>query len=185
MQNRSNFQGTVFVTGFMASGKSTFGKHLAEKLDVEFLDLDEVIVEKEGKSINEIFNSAGEKYFRRKEREYLLNLAGDFTGVLALGGGSLQDQKVIDELKSRGILLFIEVPIQLSVERVLESVERPVLFDKEGKLKPKQALFDELKTLYSHRVKFYKQAQVSIEAQAFSNTDAMAEAAIEKINQYV
>jgi Shikimate kinase len=61
----------IFLVGFMCSGKSTVGKLLADKLGYTFWDIDQVIEEKEGKSIEEIFKSKGEEYFRGLERSVL------------------------------------------------------------------------------------------------------------------
>ncbi|SMO54378.1 shikimate kinase [Gracilimonas mengyeensis] len=176
---------TIFLSGFMASGKSTLGKVLAQKLECPFLDLDDVIEEREGKEIREIFDKEGEPYFRQKEREYLLELAKDFEGVLSLGGGASQDQGIIEKLKAEGILIFLDTPMEQIVERVLNSNERPILFDENGKRKTKEALFAELKALYSDREKFYKQAPLCIDTTAFSSVEEMAEATIDKINRHV
>lgn len=73
----------------MASGKTTVGKLLANKLCLSFIDLDHFIEKKEGKSVTEIFNTKGEIYFRRIENKYLnelLNSDKDF--ILSLGGGT-------------------------------------------------------------------------------------------------
>lgn len=181
----NDFKGNIYISGFMASGKSTLGAYLAEKLQMKFMDLDRVIEKNENKSIKEIFENEGEKYFRKIEQEYLLELSKSFQGVIALGGGALQNQKVIDHLKSHGILIFLDTPLQESVERIYHSNERPILFTKDGKIKTKQALFEELKTLYSQRLNLYKQAQVSIKTHLFSTTEAIAEVAIKKLNQHV
>ncbi|MEX0843761.1 MAG: shikimate kinase [Balneolaceae bacterium] len=179
------FKGSIFVCGFMASGKSTVGKEIAKKLKWDFRDLDTEIEQREGKKIRDIFNEEGEKYFREKEREYLMELSKEFRGILSLGGGALQDQYVVDQLKMNGLLLFIDAPLDEIVERVYRSNNRPILFDKAGKIKSKETLFKELKALYSARIKFYKQAQVSIKTPLFTSVDEMTEAAIEKISRYV
>ena len=78
-----------FIVGYMASGKSTFGKELAKDKGLPFLDLDECVESREGRSISEIFAKEGEEYFRKREREILheiCNEADEF--VLATGGGT-------------------------------------------------------------------------------------------------
>ncbi len=85
------FNGSIYLCGFMASGKSTLGKALADKLGWDFRDLDTVIEQKEGMSITEIFKEKGEDYFREKECEYLLSLTREFKGAVALGGGAIQE----------------------------------------------------------------------------------------------
>lgn len=177
--------GSIYLCGFMASGKSTLGKALAEKLGWDFRDLDTVIEQKEGMAITEIFKEKGEDYFREKEREYLLFLTREFKGVVALGGGAIQDQRIADHLKVHGLLVFVDSPMEQIVERVYESDERPILYDEAGKIKSKETLFTELKTLYSGRIDLYKQAQITIKTSLFTSVQEMAEAAKDKILRHV
>jgi len=73
----------------MASGKTTVGKILAKKLNYNFLDLDDYIVEKEHKSVSDIFKSKGEIYFRKKEAFYLNEIIENNDKlILSLGGGT-------------------------------------------------------------------------------------------------
>lgn len=79
----------IVLLGYMGSGKTTVGTTLAKDLGIDFLDLDTYIEIEEGQSIAEIFNSKGEIYFRKKEREYLKQiLFGDGDFVLSTGGGT-------------------------------------------------------------------------------------------------
>ncbi len=177
--------GSIYLCGFMASGKSTLGKALAKELKWDFRDLDSVIEQKESMAITEIFREKGEAYFREKEREYLLSLTMEFKGIVALGGGALQDQRIVDHLKVHGLLVFVDTPMEQIVERVYESEERPILFDESGKIKSKETLFTELKTLYSGRIEFYKQAQITIKTSLFTSVQEMAEAVKDKILRHV
>lgn len=174
----------VFISGFMASGKTTLGRTLAQKLDIPFQDLDAVIEKREGCSINKIFNTEGENYFRQKEREYLQERLRNGSGVLSLGGGALQDQQLTDHVKNNGILIFVDTPLETIVERVRNSTERPILYDENGEIKSKEALFKELKALYLGREKFYMQASVRIYTPSYPSVEAMADDTIEKIKQY-
>ncbi|HET8864799.1 MAG TPA: shikimate kinase [Gracilimonas sp.] len=180
-----NMEESIFICGFMASGKSTLGKALAGELNFEFVDLDQLIEKREEKSIRQIFREKGEAYFREKEWEYLLDLTRNFKGVVALGGGALQNQRIIDHLKVHGLLLFLDTPMEVIVERVYNSEERPILFNESGKIKSKETLFTELKTLYSEREEFYKQAQITIKTPLFTTVQEMAEAAKAKITRHV
>ncbi len=79
----------VILIGYMASGKSTIGKHLASKMLLPFIDLDDYIEAQEKTTISDIFKIKGEVYFRLKENEYLqklLNSSNKF--ILSLGGGT-------------------------------------------------------------------------------------------------
>jgi shikimate kinase len=169
----------------MASGKSTLAKTLATRMEREDCDLDEVIVEKEGKSIREIFDENGEVYFREKEREYLLELTREFKGIVSLGGGALHNQHIVDHLKVSGLLVFVDTSLEVISERVFNNSERPILFDKEGKIKTKETLFTELKTLYLEREDLYKQAQIHIKTQLYNSVNEMADGLIAKISRHV
>lgn len=79
----------IVLIGYMGSGKSAVGRSLAEKLSLEFVDMDDFIEEKEGKRIQEIFRDKGEIYFRKVESLYLEELLTNARNmVIALGGGT-------------------------------------------------------------------------------------------------
>ena len=79
----------IVLIGYMASGKSTIGRVLAEKLNYSFIDLDDFIEEKENATISDIFKTKGEIYFRKKETHYLNDLLNTKSRlVLSLGGGT-------------------------------------------------------------------------------------------------
>ena len=179
------FEGTIFLCGFMASGKSTIGEKLAQRLNRPFMDLDHYLVEKEGRSIKEIFDTDGESYFREKEWEYLLELTQSFKGVLALGGGALHNQNVVDHLKLYGLLVYLNTPLEVVVERVSRNQKRPIVLDAEGKIKTRETLFRELKTLYLARKELYEQAQVQIDCDGAQSIESKVNIVIEKIKRYV
>ena len=79
----------IFLIGFMGSGKTHWGKQLASQMKIPFFDLDEVISEREGKTVGEIFALSGEEIFRVKEREVLEALIDENASmVLSCGGGT-------------------------------------------------------------------------------------------------
>ena len=79
----------VLLTGFMGAGKTAVGMRLAERLELPFVDLDEIIEETSGASIREIFESQGEDEFRRRERVALKKTLESPEGIVATGGGTL------------------------------------------------------------------------------------------------
>lgn len=179
------FDGSIYLSGFMATGKSVIGRKIAKKLDRPFVDLDSIITQKEGHSIKEIFQLQGEAYFREKEWEYLLELTRKFKGVVALGGGALQNQRIVDHLKVHGILVFIKTPLEVIIERVMHNTKRPIVLDKEGKIKSRETLFTELKALYSSRLEYYEQAQVILESDGYETKEGQAQKLIDKLTRYV
>ncbi|MDZ7718898.1 MAG: shikimate kinase [Balneolaceae bacterium] len=148
----------VFLCGMMGSGKSTIGKKLAGKLDLPFTDLDTVIEESEGMTIPEIFEQKGESGFREIERKQLIQLAGGMEGVLALGGGSLQNQQIVDHLKIYGWLIFIDTSMDEILNRLSDPSGRPMLESSNELAKRIDSLFDE-------RMQYYEQAHFSVQTE--------------------
>lgn len=179
------FDGSIYLTGFMASGKSAIGRETAKNLEMPFVDLDSVIQRGEGKPIKRIFEEEGEPYFREKEWQYLLELTREFKGVVALGGGALHNQRVVDHLKVHGILVFVKAPMDVIVERVMRNTKRPIVLNAEGKIKSRETLFTELKALYSSRIEYYEQAQVTLEGDGDEPKERQALKLIEKLTRYV
>lgn len=122
----------IFVIGYMAAGKTTFGSNLAKKLDVPFIDLDAFIEEQKGASIPEIFSSQGESEFRKIETEALHKLTKDYsTAIIACGGGTPCFNNNMEFLNSHGITVFLETSTPVLIERLLEENEsRPLVAHK-------------------------------------------------------
>ncbi len=113
----------------MGSGKSTVGRLLAEKLNMNYLDLDSFIEEKENLSIDEIFAQKGEIYFRTVEMKYvkeILELEGDY--VLSMGGGTPCYGNNLAELNSKSKTVYLRAAIGTLVERLKnERQNRPII----------------------------------------------------------
>lgn len=148
----------VFLCGMMGSGKSTIGEHLAKELSMPFTDLDSVIEESEGMTIPEIFNQEGEEGFREIEKKQILKVTGSAEGVVALGGGALQNQQIVDHLKLYGWLVYIDASQVEILDRLSGTSGRPMLDNSEEIEQRISSLFDE-------RLKFYKQAHFSIQTE--------------------
>ncbi|MCY3946471.1 MAG: shikimate kinase [Anaerolineaceae bacterium] len=97
----------IVLTGFMGSGKSTVGRLVAEALQRDFVDSDDLIVERAGKSIAKIFADGGEEGFRRLESSVCQHLASQDDLVIATGGGALLDEANRDALEKGGILVCL------------------------------------------------------------------------------
>lgn len=179
------YKGSFFLCGFMGAGKSAIGSLLAKSLGLPFHDLDKYLVRKEGMQISEIFELKGEKYFRELEWKYLLELTRSFTGVVALGGGALQNQHVVDHLKIHGLLIYLDTPLDIILDRVLKKPTRPIVRNKSGEIKNREILKIELETLYSSRIEYYKQAEVKITTSGNENKKEVLNRLIDKIKKHV
>jgi shikimate kinase len=153
----------VYLTGFMGSGKSTIGPILANTLGWDFLDLDIVIEEKEGKKISLIFEDRGEEYFRNLEKETLQELAGRENVILALGGGTITNQDNIKLLKETGKIVYLKMSAELAYKRLRFKRDRPVL-TRDGTVNlSRKDFIEKIKQLISARNEYYEQADVTID----------------------
>jgi len=144
----------IVLTGMPASGKSTVGKMLAESTGRNFIDIDAMIEEAEKKSIPEIFESYGEKYFRDAETRAIKNAAAVSGSVIATGGGAILREENVDALRQNGKLYFIDRPLS----ELIPTSDRPLSSDS-----------DSIRKRYDERYEIYtKTADAIINA----NTDA-------------
>ena len=116
----------LILIGPMGVGKSTVGRLLAQRLGVDFVDGDDVVVEREGRPISDIFVDDGEAYFRDVERAVTLELLGSATGVLALGGGAPMQEPIGAALAGRPVV-FLDVGIADAAARIGFDTSRPLL----------------------------------------------------------
>ena len=116
----------------MASGKTTFGKSLAQRLNIPFIDLDEYIEEKSGSTIKDLFQKEGEAGFRKIEKEMLREAAGIHEkAVIACGGGTPCHHDNMQWLNENGITVFMETSTPVLISRLIqENSNRPIMADK-------------------------------------------------------
>lgn len=117
----------IFLTGFMASGKSTVGRLLAEKIGYDFIDIDSEIENSENKIISEIFKSNGEKYFRQIEQQVIKKFLKFENQVIAFGGGALINNQFMDLIQSSGYIIYLYADFDCIKERIKnDSFVRPL-----------------------------------------------------------
>lgn len=112
----------ITLTGFMGSGKTTVGRLLADSLGCPFMDLDELVVKKAGKSIPDIFAQEGEPYFRQLEAKVLRQAVernGGNTAVLALGGGAVTTPSSASLLHEKTVCIYLRATLD-TLRRRLE-----------------------------------------------------------------
>lgn len=119
--------GNVILVGMMGSGKSTIGRLVAESTGMEFIDLDAMIVARDGREISEIFSHEGEAAFRRKETAALVEIAGASNAVVATGGGVVTRAENRRLLKELGKVVWLDAPAETLLERIGDDESRPML----------------------------------------------------------
>ena len=111
----------IVLIGMPGSGKSTVGKILSEKLKMPFFDSDEIITEKSGREISDIFAKEGEPAFRKLESEAIFALSGKTGAVIATGGGAVLNPENVKNLSKNGRIYFIDRPL----ENLVPTADRP------------------------------------------------------------
>jgi shikimate kinase len=125
----------LYLLGFMASGKSTIGRHLADRLGWSFFDTDHEIEAAEKTAISRIFDTRGEAEFRRIESEILRQhvrfIERGRPAVIALGGGAFLAPRNRELLAANGITIWLDCPFATVQRRVSQSSHRPLARDPE------------------------------------------------------
>jgi shikimate kinase len=150
----------VILTGFMAVGKTAVGRRLARRLGWRFIDTDALIEEREGMSIADIFESRGEEYFRRAEREVIDALDPPEPAVIATGGGTFVDAHNRSRLERLGVTVCLVTSLETVMKRVARNGKRPLARGDEARPR--------LEKLLEERMPVYRRADVLIETDALS-----------------
>jgi len=151
----------IFIIGYMGSGKTTFGKRLANKLGYRFIDLDDLMISETGYSISDFFKEFGEDLFRKKERECLLNFFIDTTKdiVIATGGGTPCYADNMDVMNEHGVTVFLDTPLEIILERINKDMTgRPLLKDIPAEERSKF-----IKEHLEKRRRYYSLAQIRVQ----------------------
>lgn len=119
----------IFLVGFMGVGKTTNGKKLANLLNSNFIDLDELFVSQEGVSISTYFSMHGEEQFRQKERDILQNLHKISPAVIATGGGAPCFFDNMEWMNQHGITIYLQIHPKALAQRLANSKKskRPLI----------------------------------------------------------
>ena len=141
----------IFLIGMMGCGKSAIGKQLSDYFKKPFIDTDVVIETKENKTINEIFNSQGESYFRKIESETLRNI--NKSSIISCGGGIIIDALNRNFMNEHGHTIYLKTSISVLEERLEGQSKRPLLDHNDNK-KSLEKLYKSRKDLYEQTADF-------------------------------
>lgn len=143
----------IYLVGFMGAGKTTIGRDLADRLDLPFFDLDELVEAAEGMSVKEIFAERGEPHFRKRERDLLRTTKYIEQGVVATGGGTFTFEENIQIIRSDSFSVYLSAPFHLLLSRITDkAAERPLFRDPMA-----------THELFQNRLKFYRMCDLTIE----------------------
>ncbi len=155
----------VILVGFMGAGKSAVGRLLARRLGRCFVETDDMIVAREGRSIAEIFRAAGEERFRQLEAETLEALRLKSGDVIATGGGFACREGRMEALREIGTVVWLAGDLDDLLARARRTGGRPMLADRTEA---------ELEALYQARAPFYRRAHVTVDTSGLGPDQVVA-----------
>jgi shikimate kinase len=158
---------SIVLTGFMGAGKSVVGRRLAERLDMNVVDTDDVIEEDEGMKISEIFARYGEARFRELESEAVHKVSALKDQVIVTGGGVVLNAANIENLRENGTIVYLHVAPETAYNRVKNETHRPLL-QVEDPLK-------NIKELLEQRAPFYANNDIEVDTSKLSVNEVVSE----------
>lgn len=161
----------LILCGFMGAGKTSTGQELAMKSGKNFIDCDDLIVEKMKIPVADIFRIYGEDYYRDIEHEVIVNLSGKDDYIISTGGGAVTAARNVAALKNNGIILFLNPGFDVCYSRIKNS-DRPIV---------RRSSFEELRDLYRRREILYRNA-CDIEISLTDTVSEVADYIINRVN---
>lgn len=144
----------------MGTGKTAVGKLLAKEMGLKYISTDELIEDRERRSINDIFKKSGERYFRRVEKEAVKKVAELDKFIIDAGGGVVLNEENVQNLKRNGKIVCLAASSDAILERTKRYYHRPLL----NVANPKAKIEELLKL----RAPFYGQADFCIDTTGLS-----------------
>ena len=151
----------VFL-GMMGSGKSSIGTLVSKKLNLPFIDIDNLIVESAGMSVSAIFEKKGENYFRKLEEVITLKCLKKIKNVISLGGGGFINVKIRKEILANHFSFWLNWDESILIRRIKDSKKRPLVF---------KSTDQEIRSIIKNRSKIYKNAQFKINCNKLTKSE--------------
>jgi shikimate kinase len=120
-------RGNIYLVGMMGAGKTTLGRALAQRLGLEFVDMDRVLVERTGVPVTTIFEIEGEQGFRKRESCALAETAAQDGRVVATGGGAVLAEANRRVMRESGTVVYLRARLESLWERTRHDTARPLL----------------------------------------------------------
>ncbi len=144
----------IFLIGPMGAGKTTIGRQLSRRLNMDFFDSDRIIEERTGVDIPLIFEKEGEAGFRQREAAVIDEFTQKSPILLATGGGAVLDKKNRQHLKSRGTVFYLSSDLKSLLERTHKDKNRPLLQANEPAETILKRLIEQREPLYRETADF-------------------------------
>ena len=157
-----NSKKNLIFLGMMGSGKSSIGNLVSKKLDLQFVDIDNLIIESTGMTISEIFKKKGENYFRNLEEKITIRCLKKIKNVISLGGGGFINAKIRREVLNNHFSFWLNWDDSILIERIKNSKKRPLVF---------KLTDQKIRAIIKERSKIYSNAQFKINCNKLTKTE--------------
>jgi len=157
-----NSKKNLVFLGMMGSGKSSIGYLVSKKLNISFVDIDNLIEEETGMSISRIFEKKGEDHFRNLEEKITLKTLKNIGKVISLGGGGFINDKIRKEVLTNHFSFWLNLNDSILLRRIKNSKKRPLVF---------KSTDQEIRQLIKQRSKIYSKALFKINCNKFTKTE--------------
>ena len=152
-----------YLTGFMASGKSTIGPILANTLGWNFYDLDKEVEKQEGMKVIELFDKKGEDYFRTSETSILRTVSENQESIISLGGGAIASETNFRIIKSSGKIIYLKSSPEMAYKRLRFKIDRPAFIFEGEEVPSKEQFIERINNLLDSRKMYYEQADFVVD----------------------
>ena len=152
----------LILIGMMGSGKSTIGSLISKKLNLKFIDIDNVLENEAKMKISEIFEKKGENFFRNLEEKITLKLLRSTNSIISLGGGSFINEKIRKEILVNNFSFWLNCDAKTLLKRIKKNKKRPIAFNLND---------SEILELIEIRTKIYSKAQFKINCHKLKKTE--------------
>jgi len=168
----------IILVGFMGTGKTTIGRRVSGKLNMDFYDTDEYIKKCENMPVSEVINKKGLKYFEGAQRFAVMNICENKNALIATGGSTLTDEKCRQILFASGITVWLRAKPSTIYENLVNSHNKRAELD--GKS------LDEIIEIINKYEEEYKKSDIIIDVDNDTNRDidAVADKVVNEILTY-
>ena len=153
---------SLIFLGMMGSGKSSIGFLVSKKLNLKFVDIDNVIENEVGMKISNIFAKKGEVYFRNLEEKITLKILRNTNIVVSLGGGGFINEKIRNQVLTNHFSFWLNWNSEILLSRIKSSKKRPLA---------QNSTNQEIMKLIKKRSKIYSKAEFKINCNKLTKTE--------------
>jgi len=153
----------LVLLGMMGVGKTTLGKIVAKKKNLNFFDSDREIEIKNSMKISEIFKKKGEQFFREEEEKEILKLLEKNKSIISIGGGAFINKNIRNKVLKDSLSIWLDINLKTLNKRVKWKKTRPLLYDRNNQV--------EINKLYAKRKNIYRLANYKIDCNNLTKSD--------------